>query len=318
MNSLTRSQKLVLIILTVLDLVVIGAMASVVVMASRNPVAVVEFPTATALATSTLPPTWTPTPTATLQPTLPSRATNTPAPSPTPYPTTTPVPSAVPTDTPIPPTSIPVRLVGADFDYLKPNRIPGWRWDAYVNYKPGDIADPETSYAEPLFDDADDAVRQINGSTLKVETMRWLKFRTWVHQTVTVTAGSRVQFKIRANAFSSLDRLIVRAGIDPLGADNCFNAMWGPEERINQDNGIVVLTSPTIIVPAYLDPDESSDEEPPDDTTEEDPDSEGEAAPVEEVVLGRVTVCFFAEPTYPHVNNAAFFDLAEIIVRPPQ
>ena len=41
-----------------------------------------------------------------------------------------------------------------------------------------------------MFNDADDPLRQIDGSTLKVETVRWLKFRTWVHQTVSVTVGT--------------------------------------------------------------------------------------------------------------------------------
>ena len=31
--------------------------------------------------------------------------------------------------------------------------------------------------------------------------------------------------------------------------------------------------------------------------------------------LVRVTVCIYAEPTYPHVNNAAFFDQAELIAK---
>lgn len=308
MNSLTRTQKLILALLAVLDIAVIGAMVTVVLVTGRRPVQVAPAPSATPAPTSTLPPTWTPTPTLTPAPTLPSRVTNTPAPTPTPYPTITLVP---PTETPIPPTPIPVRLEGANFDFLLPNRIPGWSWDAYVNYRPGDVADPETSYAEPLFDDADDAQRQIDGSTLKVETIRWLKFRSWVHQTVTVTAGSQVQFRIRANAFSSLDRLIVKAGIDPNGAGNCFNAIWGPEQRINQGDGIIVLSSPFVNVPPMISPEESETEEEPSNGEEDTP-----SRP--KVTLGRVTVCFFAEPTYPHVNNAAFFDLAEIIVRSPR
>ena len=112
------------------------------------------------------------------------------------------------------PTPGPIPIEGADFDFLKPNRISGWTWDAYVNYLPGGNYDPDNSYAEPTFDDADDPIRRINGSTLKVETIKWLKFRTWVHQTVSVTVGTTVQFSIKASAFSSLDRLKVKAGID--------------------------------------------------------------------------------------------------------
>jgi hypothetical protein len=33
---------------------------------------------------------------------------------------------------------------------------------------------------------------------------------------------------------------------------------------------------------------------------------------------GRVTVCLFAEATYPSVNNAAFFDDARFTVQPQQ
>jgi hypothetical protein len=319
MNAFTGAQKLILIVLAVVDVAVIAVLGSVVVGSSR-PLAQVA-PTAImhvqVLPSSTLPPTWTPTATATPLATLPSRATNTPPATETPYPTFTPIPPTITPTLTIAPTPIPVRLEGADFDYIMPNRIPGWKWDAYVNYKPGDAADPERSYAEPYFDDADDAKRQIQGSTLKVETVRWLKFRTWVHQTVTVTAGSQVQFQIQAKAYSSLDALIVKAGIDPTGAGNCFNAAWGAETRINQDSDTVLLSSPFLTIPPYIDPNWVVEEEPPDDGDEGDPTGEEEVKPPE-VLLGRVTVCFFAEPTYPHVNNAAFFDVAKIIVRPPR
>ena len=60
------------------------------------------------------------------------------------------------------------------------------RW--YLDKETGDDLDPENSYAEPFFEAADDPARQIYGTTLKIETVRWVKFRTWVHQTVTVTA----------------------------------------------------------------------------------------------------------------------------------
>jgi hypothetical protein len=187
-------------------------------------------------------------------------------------------------------------LDGAEFDFLLPNRIPGWEWYAFVNYKSGDEYNPDTSFAEPVFTSADDPVRQINGTTLKVETVRWLKFRAWVYQSVTVTSGSSVVFRIKAKAFSSIDSVITKAGIDSLGADNCNNAYWGKELHINQDSGVVTLSSPQIIVPS---------------STEDDADDNASS-------LSRITVCFYAEPKYPHVNNAAFFDQAELVVTPPR
>jgi hypothetical protein len=320
MNALTSTQKLILIVFAVIDVVVIAVMGGVVIASSRTPMQMAPTAAAPVLPSATLPATWTPTPTTTPMATLPSRVTNTPPATLTPYPTHTPVPPTItPTVTiaPIPPTPIPVRLEGPDFDYLMPNRIPGWKWDAYVNYRPGDAFDPETSYAEPFFEAADDERRQINGSTLKVETIRWLKFRAWIHQTVTVTAGSQVQFQIQAKAYSSIDSLIVKAGIDASGAGNCFNAVWGAEHRINQDSGTVQLTSPFVTVPPSVDANPSVPPTPPADADEGDPDSE-ELIPEPEIQLGRVTVCFFAEPAYPHVSNAAFFDMARITVRPPR
>lgn len=309
MNALTRTQKWILLVLAVLDIVVIGGLAAI-VLTSPRPAHLAPAPTATQPAPEA-PPTWTPTPTTTPRPTLLTRPTNTPTPTASPYPTpVTPTPTVTPTR--VPPT--PVRLNGADFDFLMPNRIPGWTWDAYINYLPGDVTDPEDSYAEPMFTAADDAARQIDGTTLKVETIRWLKFRTWVHQTVTVTAGSQVTFRIQAKAFSSLDRLIVKAGIDPTGADNCYNARWGPEMRINQDDGTVTLSSPVIVVPALPQP----TPEPVDLDPEEQEEQDQAPPPADDLPLGRVTLCFFAEPTYPHVNNAAFFDRAEIAVSPPR
>jgi hypothetical protein len=186
-----------------------------------------------------------------------------------------------------------------------PNRIPGWKWDAYVNYGPDSEYDSENSYAEPVFTTADDPQRQIDGGTLKVETLRWLKFRAWVHQTVTVTAGSRAYFQIKAQAYSSLDRLIVKVGIDPTGSEHCYDARWGEEMRVNQDNGTVRLSSPNVIVEPYQDPSVT------DETEEENEDNK-------EPALGRVTLCFYAEPTFPHINNAAFFDQAELVVAPPR
>ncbi len=290
MGTLTRTQKIILIVFVILDLAVIAGLAGIIITAMRNtaqptPLAV-PAETKSAVKQPTWTPTWTPTPASTLLP----RHTNTPTLTPTPLPTYTPSPTA----TPSPPKLVPIS--GAEFDFLLPNRIPGWKWYAFVNYHSGDEYNPDSSYAEPLFTAADDPLRQINGTTLMVETLRWLKFRAWVHQSVTVTAESTVYFRIKAKAFSSLDSLIVKAGIDPQGADNCNNARWGKEIHINQDSGVVTLTSPQIIAASVTD------------------DDQDEAASD----LSRITVCFYAEPKYPHVNNAAFFDQAELIVTPPR
>ncbi len=278
---MTESQKRILIILAIMDFVVIGAMVGIVVtttMRLRNQVA--QAPTRVAGATIVVPATWTPTPMPTASPTLPARPTNTPRPTPTVKPTNT----LQPTETPTPrPTPTPVTIINPDFDLLMPNRIPGWQWYAYVNYKQGDELDSENSFAEPILRAADDPRREINGTTLQVETIRWLRFRVWVHQTVSVTTGSTISFAVKATAFSSLDSLIVKAGLDPNGGKRCANAIWGEEKYINQESGIVKLTTPRIVV--------------------------GEK--------GVVTLCFFAEPAYPHINNAAFFDQAEVRVSPP-
>jgi hypothetical protein len=302
MTALSRTQKTILLVLAVLDFMVIGGMAAIVINSLRAP-AQAPPPIETSVPpTQAVAATWTPTPSATPRPTLPARMTNTPTPTRTPFPTAT----ATMTPTPEPtPTPMKVTLLGANFDFLMPNRIPGWEWDAYVNYRAGAEFSPQDSYAEPMFTAADDPRRQIDGSTLKIETIRWLKFRAWVRQTIDVPAGSRVAFRIKASAFSSLDSLIVKAGIDPNGAANCNNARWGEELRINQDNGVITLSSPTVIVPAVPRPTST-------------PAGDEEGPGPAQIALGRVTVCFFAEPAYPHVNNAAFFDMAEIIVTPPR
>ncbi|MDF1514447.1 MAG: hypothetical protein P1S60_11615 [Anaerolineae bacterium] len=290
MGNMTRIQKIIVIVLAVLDLIIIGGLAGVIIISTQNLVRPTAVIMVTASKSAVIQPTWTPTLTPTAAPTLPPRHTNTPTPTPTLLPTYTPSPTA----TPSPPEPVP--LQGAEFDFLLPNRIPGWKWYAFVNYRSGDEYDPNSSFAEPVFSAADDPLRQISGTTLKVETVRWLKFRTWVHQSITVTAGSSVSFRIKAKAFSSLDSLIVKAGIDPQGADNCNGVRWGQEMHINQDSGVVTLTAPRIIVPI---------------TEQEDED-----APAAQ--LSRITVCFYAEPKHPHVNNAAFFDQAELIVTPPR
>ena len=312
MKTLSRGQKIILIVLAILDVSAIAGLGSIVIRSVRAPLPTMISPTATPTALSARAgvPTWTPTAEPTARPTLPPRSTNTATPTATPFPTHTPTPTATPRPLP---TAGPAPLDNADFDNILPNRIPGWKWYAYVNYKSG-AADPQNSFAEPVFTTADDPVRWINGPTLKVETVKWLKFRTWVHQTVTVTAGSTVQFSIKANAFSSIDRLIVKAGIDPTGQSHCDNVRWGETWHINQDDGTVTLTSPRVIVAAI--------ENTPTPTATPDPLERETPAPVvaedETESLGRVTICFYAESAYPDTNNAAFFDQAQLIATPPR
>ncbi|MBN2393492.1 MAG: hypothetical protein JXR84_22355 [Anaerolineae bacterium] len=314
MKALSRGQKIVLIVLAVLNVVVIAGLGSIVVRSMRAllPTPIIQPTlTPTALNRPLEVPTWTPTPETTIQPTLPPRATNTATPTATPFPTHTPTPTSTPRPRP---TAGPVPLDNANFDNIMPNRIPGWQWYAYVNYKSGET-DPQNSYAEPLFTAADDPVRQVSGPTLKVETVRWLKFRTWVHQTVTVTAGSAVQFSIKVNAFSSIDRLIVKAGVDPTGQPHCDNVRWGETWSINQDDGIITLTSPRVVVAP------GEDKNTPTPTATPDPREQETLTPEPEEeteLIGKVTICFYAEPAYPHINNAAFFDQAQLIATPPR
>ncbi|MBN2002141.1 MAG: hypothetical protein JXA21_02190 [Anaerolineae bacterium] len=309
---MNRTQKTILLVLAVLDVLVIGGMATMVIVVTANmPQPTVLPPTPTAVLTRERPPTWTLEPTVTEIPTVMPRLTRTPTPTVTPIPTRTPTPT--PTATPIP-TPKPVQLINDNFDMLMPNRIPGWKWDAYVNFRPGQDFNSDTSYAEPLFEAADDPARQINGSTLKIETIRYVKFRAWVHQTVTVTAGSSAYFQIKANAFSSQYQLTVKAGIDVTGAGHCYDAQWGEAKVIDQSNGTVTIRSPRLKVPEFTGDTEGTTTPTPTPVMEH-----GEGTPTpqpeEAVKWGRVTVCFYAEPTYPHINNAAFFDEAELILQ---
>jgi hypothetical protein len=170
------------------------------------------------------------------------------------------------------------------FEGVQENFVPGWRTAGFVNWTPGDKFDPVTSYAAPRFRQADDPRRWINGPTLQIETEPWVKLRAWVLQTVEVEPGSRVQFQVRARAYvrHTEGGYILKAGVDPNGGDGCEAAQWGPEQIINQGDGVVELTSPQVVV--------------------------GQ--------VGRVTVCMFAETQFAQVNHAAFFDDAALTVRP--
>ncbi len=65
--------------------------------------------------------------------------------------------------------------------------------------------------------------------------MRWLKFRTLGPSGRNRDSGQPGHLCIKAGAFSLLDTLIVKAGIDATGAGNCNSARWGNEMRINSD-----------------------------------------------------------------------------------
>ena len=199
-------------------------------------------------------------------------------------PTETPTPWPTPTPT-LPPTPAPVRLENPAFEGVLENLVPGWQTGAFVNWASGDEFDPVTSYAAPRFHQADDPRQWINGPTLQIDTVPWVKLRAWVFQTVDVEPGSRVQFGVRALGFVENTRggYILRVGVDPGGGEGCEAAQWGGERIANQQDGVVELASPEVIT--------------------------GQA--------GRVTVCVFAETQFAQVYHAAFFDDAVLTTLPP-
>jgi hypothetical protein len=162
--------------------------------------------------------------------------------------------------------------------------VPGWEVASVVNWQPGDEYDPGLAYARPEFKPADDVQRVINGTTLQIQTFQWVRFKVTLYQTVEVEPGSRVQFQIYARGYSSGAGIEVRAGIDPSGAAACQEGAWSELQVINQASGIVTLRSPEVVAGG----------------------------------AGDATVCFFAEPQYALIHNAAFFDDASLIVVPPE
>jgi len=245
------------------------------------PPTIASIPT---VSTAALPPTWTPVPTSSPAPTPTRRPTHTPTDTATPWPTFN--PSQTPSPTPLPsPTLASFSLENPTFDYLGWDYVPGWHTGGVVNWAPGQPFDVANSYAAPRFHRADDPRQWINGSTLQIDTEPWVKLRAWVFQTVTVTTDSRVQFQIHAMGFvkETAGGYILKAGIDPSGGEGCDAALWGTEQIVNQDDGVILLSSPEVVV--------------------------GEA--------GRVTVCAFAETQFAQVYHAAFFDDAALLVTPP-
>ena len=274
---MSRTKWLIVAALALADVVVLGAMAVVVIRSLTRPPSVpalLPTPVASALPTAASPPTWTPIPGRTPQPTSTPRPTTTPTQTPTPWPTLTPT---------LPPTPASVALENPTFEGILENFIPGWQVGSFVNWAPGDEFDPATSYAAPRFHQSDD--RWINEPTLQIDTEPWVKLRAWVFQTVEVQLDSRVQFQVRAMAFvkETAGGYILKAGVDPNGGQGCEATQWGAEQIVDQEDGVVELVSPEVVV--------------------------GQA--------GRVTVCVFAETQFAQVNHAAFFDDAVLTVLPP-
>ena len=276
---MSRTKWLVVAALALADAIVLGTLAIVVIrFMTYSPPAPASVPTPIPplQPSATLPPTWTPAPSPTPEPTRTPRPTGTPAETPTPWPT--PIPT-------LPPTPAPVVLENPTFEGVLENSIPGWRTGAFVNWAPGDDFDPASSYAAPRFHQADDARQWIDGPTLQVDTVPWVKLRAWVFQTVVVQPGSRVRFRVRAMGFvkDTAGGYILKAGVNPDGGEGCEAAQWGSEQIVNQEDGVVALVSPEVVV--------------------------GQ--------VGGVTVCMFAETQFAQVYHAAFFDDAELTVRPP-
>jgi hypothetical protein len=178
-----------------------------------------------------------------------------------------------------------VPLENPTFDGISGNSIPGWQTGGFVNWKSGDTFDANTSFAAPRFQKADALRPEISGSTLQIDTTPGVKLRAWVFQTAEVEPGSQVQFQVLATGFvkETSGGYILKAGVDPDGAEGCEEAEWGTEQIVNQEDGLVILISPEVSV--------------------------GEA--------GRVTVCMFAESQFAQVYHAAFFDEALLTLLPP-
>lgn len=271
---MSRNKWLIVAVLVLANVIVLGAMAVMVIRSLTLPPsahAPSSTPVASSQPTNTSPPTWTPTLSPTPQPTRTLRPTHTPTETSTPWPTPTPT---------LPPAPAPVPLENPGFEGVRENLIPGWQTGGFVNWAQGDEFDPATSYAAPRFHQAEDPRQWINGATLQVDTTPWVKLRAWVFQTVEVEPDSRVQFQVYAMGFvrETAGGYILKAGVDPNGGPGCEGAQWGEEQIVNQDDGVILLTSPEVVV--------------------------GQA--------GRVTVCMFAETQFAQAYHAAFFDDAAL------
>ena len=285
---MSRKKWLIVAALALANLIVLCMMAMIVVrsMRSANPSSPSTGPTPTAtetiMPTVTLPPTWTPTFTPSPRPSPTTESTSTPTETPTPWSTSALTTSVITTT----PTVPPVSLENPSFDGITGGDISGWQTGAFVNWSQGEPFDPAVAFAEPRFQKAIDPRQQIDGSTLQISTEPWVKLQAWVFQTVGVQPGSQVTFQVNAMGFvrELNGGYILKAGVDPDGDEGCENAQWGTERIVNQEDGVIKLTSPEVTV--------------------------GEA--------GQATVCMFAETQFAQVYHAAFFDAASITVQPPE
>lgn len=294
---MTRGQQVILLTIVLLLLGVTGLL--VVTLMTDNDAAS-EVPTlavlsrATALPTrspvdastlNTVPPTWTPQPTRTPPPSSTPRPTHTAKPPPTITrtfaPTFTPRPTNAAMASPSPPTAL-LGLQNPGFEGVRADTIPGWDWWAEDNFAPGGDYNPDTSFDTPLFKPADDRVRIISGETLQIDAKQHLKFRIHIFQTVSVSPAANVGFQVLAGAFSGGGAIQMAVGTDSLGGSDCSNARWGETVFLDQGQGVRPIVAPEVVA--------------------------GDA--------GRVTLCIYAEPQFPAVSNAAFFDDAELIVNP--
>jgi hypothetical protein len=173
-------------------------------------------------------------------------------------------------------------LENPGFEGVSLDNVPGWQTGAFVNWQPGEKLDPDNSYAQPRFSPASDQRRWIKGATLKIHTYKWVKLRAWVFQTVDMEPGSRMEFQALSRAFADDTEggYFMKVGVDPSGGEGCDQAQWGNQENVNQDDGVVTLTSPSVTVGA----------------------------------AGQATVCMFAETQYANTYHAAYFDEAQITV----
>lgn len=293
---MTRTQQIALLVILLVLFVVLALLAVTLLnlnqAASPEPTAVGVLPTgtatrlrpsATSVPTVAFVPTWTMLPTSTAYPTNTPRPTHTatspPTASSTFAPTFTPRPTEVITATPAAPTGT-MELQNPGFEGISENVIPGWSWWAEDNFEPGGEYNSGTSYDTPLFKQADDPVRRIDGPTLQIDGERHLKFKVHVFQTVVVSPSTTVNFQVLGSAFSDVSVIQMAAGLDPAGGPDCTNAQWGEMVPLDQEQGVLPLAAPEV--------------------------QAGED--------GRVTVCLYAEPLYPAVSNAAFFDSAELML----
>jgi serine/threonine protein kinase len=172
-------------------------------------------------------------------------------------------------------------LQNPGFSRVSDGKIPGWETWAYDNYHSSETFNPETSFDTPLFKQADDPARFIDGDTLQIDGTAFVRFKAHVFQIVAVTPNTKVYFRATAGAYvGGNGRIKVTTGIDPQGGPDCQNALWAEPLLINQQHGKVQLVAPEVVAGS----------------------------------TGRVTVCLYAESPAPSpASHAAFFDSAQVV-----